>query len=136
MVLGGFHHAKDDRCRVAVALHDGQAVAGPPEKASGKMVLDEVADGLRKYRKETNPDKRIHRLEQLARTHDPRVAIVLGDLLGCADAGTRFDAAYIIWRHYNPVELRGPSSIVIIVARGWWEENEADLRRRANQLPQ
>jgi hypothetical protein len=37
----------------------GQAVAGPPEGMSGKMVFDEVADGLRKYRKEEDEEKRM-----------------------------------------------------------------------------
>ena len=34
---------------LALAL-PGKAVAGPPEGVSGKMVLDEAADGLRRYR--------------------------------------------------------------------------------------
>jgi hypothetical protein len=49
----------------------GQALAGPPEKWSGKIVFDEVADGLRKYRKETDTVKRIKWLEKLAPTRDP-----------------------------------------------------------------
>jgi len=59
----------------------GQAVAGPPEKSSAKMVLDEVADGLRKYRKEQDTEKRIRWLKKLAPTKDPRVAVALGDAL-------------------------------------------------------
>ena len=35
---------------LAVALSlPGKAVAGPPEGVSGKMVFDEVAEGLRRY---------------------------------------------------------------------------------------
>jgi hypothetical protein len=34
----------------ALALPPGEAIAGPPEGPSGRMVFDEVADGLRKYR--------------------------------------------------------------------------------------
>ena len=58
----------------------GNAVAGPPEKIHEKLVFDEVADGLRKYRKETDPEKRMERLEKLARSRDPRVAIVLASI--------------------------------------------------------
>ena len=39
------------------------------------MVLDEVADGLRQYRKEANPEKRVGWLKKLAPTRDPRVAV-------------------------------------------------------------
>jgi hypothetical protein len=55
--------------------------AGPPEGASGRMVLDEVADGLRRSSRATDDGKRIAYLERIAPTHDPRVAIFLGEML-------------------------------------------------------
>jgi hypothetical protein len=55
------------------------AVAGPPEGVSGRMVFDEVADGLRKCREEKDPEKRIRWLEKLATTGDPRVCVALWD---------------------------------------------------------
>ena len=54
---------------VLALLTPNRAVAGPPEGVSGKMVLDEVADGLRQYRKEKDQGKRVKLLERLA--HDP-----------------------------------------------------------------
>ena len=55
------------------------AAAGPPERVSGRMVFDEVAEGLRKYGKETDREKRIRWLRKLAPTGDVRVAVALGD---------------------------------------------------------
>jgi hypothetical protein len=117
-------------------LTPGEAAAGPSEGASGKMVLDEVVDGLRRYRAATNPATRIKWLEKLAPTGDPRVAVELYDFwfddtavdfdlrkralisLACSFArGTRFDDG------------------ICISVTEWWTENEADLRRRAAQLP-
>jgi hypothetical protein len=116
-------------------LPPGEA-AGPPVGASGKMVFDEVADGLRKYRTEKDAGKRFGRLDRLARTHDPRVGIVLGELLGGHDGDDRLEAAMVILRHFNPVEMQGPSAILrVLEAEDWWKHHEADLRRRAAQLP-
>jgi hypothetical protein len=58
-------------------LIPGQSVAGPPEEASGKMVLDDVAAGLRRYRREPDVRTRITLLKRLAATHDPRVGVAL-----------------------------------------------------------
>ena len=55
-----------------------QAVAGPPERVSGKMVLDEAADGLRRYRQATTPAERLAWLAKLAPTKDPRVTVCVG----------------------------------------------------------
>ena len=46
-------------------------MAGPPERASGEMVFDEVADGLRRYRSEKDETKRVEWLRQLAPTRAP-----------------------------------------------------------------
>jgi hypothetical protein len=55
----------------------GQIIlAGPPEGVSGRMVLDEVADGLRKFRKERNLVRCIECLKQLTPAQEPRVAEV------------------------------------------------------------
>jgi hypothetical protein len=69
----------------------GKALAGPPDGVAGKMVLDEVADGLRKYRKETDQPKRLKWLAQLAATHDMRVQVALVDAHRdpSTDTGTR-----------------------------------------------
>ncbi len=58
-------------------LSPGKALAGPPQGVSGKMVLDEVSEGLRKYRRETDGKKRIKWLTKLAPSRDPRVKAAL-----------------------------------------------------------
>jgi hypothetical protein len=117
---------------VLALLSPERAVAGPPEGASGKMVFDEVADGLRKYRKETEWRKRTRWLEKLAPTRDPRVAIALVE---AHPAGStvmvREDLLLMDYFVRGTRFHRGDSMNV----DGWWEANEADLRRRAAQLP-
>jgi hypothetical protein len=111
-----------------VLLSPGKGVAGPPAGSSGKMV-DEVADGLRRYRMEKDEEKRWAWLERLAPTKDPRVAIALYEaaaedsylnsvLARFFVQGTPFQKG----SHYHVTD--------------WWEANEANLRRRAKQLPQ
>src|SRR5262245_6895096 len=68
-----------------------QAVAGPPEKASGTMVFDTVGDGLRKYEQSNDPYRRAALLRRLAPTRDPRVAVALGE--GLADRAFPVSAA-------------------------------------------
>jgi hypothetical protein len=119
-----------------LALVPGRPVlAGPPEGVSGRMVLDKVVEGLMRYRHETDLDKRWDRLGELARTRDPRVAVVLGDLL---DHGTDADqqqaAVIFIVRYHGQKGLACLTGIVPPV-HAWWKKNEADLRRRAKQLP-
>ena len=122
-----------------------QSRAGPPDRASGQMVfVDEVADGLRQYRKEKDPEKRLARLQELGATGDPRVAMALveaannhnGDDLDC-------EAADELWWHYagpdaashRGIVNRGPASPPPGKSyRAWWKANEADVRRRAGQL--
>jgi hypothetical protein len=112
----------------------GKTVAGPPEGVSGEMVLDKVADGLLRYRLQTDPQKRRRWLKQLAPTKDPRVAVVLGEALAYADPD--YLAAYLLCQYYlsrdNPPS---PKWAAYLSAAEWWDANEADLRRRAKQLP-
>jgi hypothetical protein len=119
----------------------GQAVAAPPERTSGKMVLDKVADGLRKFRREKEDLKRGDYLIELARTRDYRVAVVLGELqeelyadLKAGRDGTDVGwvAHIMLYTYFTPRELGGVGSQVAFT---WWEANKADLRRRAKQLP-
>jgi hypothetical protein len=111
----------------------GRAVAGPPEGASGRMVFDEVADGLRKYRAEQDQEKRYERLRRLAPTHDPRIAVVLGESLDSQEDILCVVACRLLDQHF----VTGPKPPARRVHRvsDWWDAHEADLRRRAKQLP-
>lgn len=113
-----------------VALLPVPLAAGPPEGPSARMVFDEVADGLRQFRAEQDETKRVEWIGKLARTRDPRVAIAL------AGARTTFDvvgaqAHMMLAIYFVPPGMKSSEDIV----DAWWKENEADLRRRASQLP-
>jgi hypothetical protein len=116
-------------------LSPGKAVAGPPEGASGKVAFDEVADGLRKYRKEMDPDQRRERLVRLSRTRDPRVGIALGEALSDANPTLVYSAASL-YLDYFSTEVSGYRyRFPVELAREQWEKKAADLRRRAKHLP-
>jgi hypothetical protein len=116
-------------------LSSGRAVAGPPAGAGSAMKLDKVEDGLRQYRMEKDASKRFEHLDRLAQTHDPRVGLVLGDLLRSSEREDRLDAAILLWRHFNRVGYQGPSDILLMEVKDWWKDNGPDLRRRAARLP-
>jgi len=99
------------------------ATAGPPEGPSGRMVLDEVADGLRKCRAEQEPGKRFRWLERLAPTADPRVYVALLD----------FDYSDVP----QPERRERAREIVLVICgqSQWWGVDEDELRRRAKELP-
>jgi hypothetical protein len=109
----------------------GWAVAGPPEWPSGKMAFDTVADGLRKYRKEKDEERRVWWLHRLAPTHDPRVAVTLGEAMDRDHRlapDEQWHAKGLLLKYYAGPDWSGRVG-------AWWEQNEADLRRRAKQLP-
>jgi hypothetical protein len=127
-------------------LLPGQALAGPPEGVSGRMVLDEVADGLRCYRKETDPERRIAWLKRLAPYDDPRVVVALIDALGASsdDAISRESLCllgkYVLGMRVttgaeSPDERKRRLKEIGRALMDWLEENLADLRRRAKELP-
>jgi hypothetical protein len=111
------------------------AVAGPPVGVSGRMVLDEVAEGLRRYRQEKDPGNRAEWLKKLAPTHDPRVAIALGEALDDPGGCLGGPASWLLHDYYDigRIDPRAPGPDD--AAWRWWAKNEADLRRRANELP-
>jgi hypothetical protein len=112
-----------------LALVPAPAFAGPPERPSARMTFDEVADGLRKYRRQADVDRRIGWLERLAPTGDSRVAVALGEALAAPDsAEVQRRAGYLLCKYFCP-----PCDYDI--SRLWWRECEADLRRRAALLP-
>jgi hypothetical protein len=125
----------------------GKASAGPPEVVPGKMKLDEVAEGLKKYRWGTDTQKRIRWLQKLAPTHDPRVAVALWNAINSPQIDLTYNssqtAAKLLALHFGGKDEEDLDLLMIIdgeepkkAAIEWWHENEADLRRRAKQLPQ
>jgi hypothetical protein len=105
------------------------SVAGPPERPSGRMTCDEVADALLRCRKEKDPGRRRALLWELAPLRDPRVALALGEVLASSDYP--FPEIRLLADYHLPEQQRGSTDAVW----DWWRENEADLRRRARELP-
>jgi hypothetical protein len=112
-------------------LSPGRAVTGSPEGASGKMVLDGVEEGLRKYRTQRNESIRARHLEKLSETLDPRVMIAMGEALTDSSQEVRRAAADIIfYRYIGAVTLTVPSpEQVEKCARQWWVKNEGEIHR-------
>jgi hypothetical protein len=144
-------------------LLPGKTVAGPPDGASGRMVLDEVADGLRRYRQAKEMATRIAYLKRLALTRDPRVGVALWEAQGdpslelCLAATRAFAQEFArgerarAWKQAaDAFEARIPECEALgIDAREMWrhlngcgllDRDEADsvkdLYRRAAELPQ
>jgi hypothetical protein len=128
-------------------LSQGRALPGPPERATGKLMLvsDDVLEGLRNYRQEKDPKKRLAWLQTFGATGDPRVALALvdaannqnGDDLDC-------EAADVLWWYYaspDAASHRGRANSDVVSPppgkgfRPWWKANEADVHRRAARLP-
>ncbi len=111
--------------------------AGPPERVSAKMVLGSsghaVTNGLRQQR---TYEGRIHWLDTMAPTGDPRIAVALGRELEGDDTSSDIDVVVVrvIARNY----IRKPMSDVqkVHAAYKWWNKNKTDLRRRAKLLPE
>jgi len=125
-------------------LSPGRAVAGPSEEVSGKMVfVDKVADGLRRYRQEEEWEKRTQWLETLAPTRDPRVGVVLGELVEKYRAvgwmNAKMDRDIRLFNQYYGLKPPPAGKIRIDeldIAMCAWKAREVELRRRATQLPQ
>jgi hypothetical protein len=126
--------------------------AGPPERPSSRTERDEVWVGLRQFRAEKDWIKRAELIEELARTRDPRVAVVCGQALdarppvpifsswpvaaGAKENGPLLNsylASSLLERYYVPRDTKRAAERDRV--RIWWKEHEADLRRRAEQLP-
>jgi hypothetical protein len=123
-----------------VLLVPGQVVvAGPPERVSGRMVLDEVADGLRRYRMEKDEEKRAAWLFRLGDCRDARVVVVMGEGLSDPSEQIQHAATLGILRYadgpdYEDHLMGGPNPSTVW-AKKWWRLNEAELRRQAKKPP-
>jgi hypothetical protein len=112
-----------------VLLFQQTAVADAPATASGAMVVDAVAEGLRRYRSETDESRRRALLWKLAPTRDPRVALALGEVLASVDLP--YPEISLLAELYLPEAKRGSTDAVW----DWWREHEVELRRIAAGLP-
>jgi hypothetical protein len=112
---------------VALLLPAPVLRASPPEPADGRMALDEVADGLRRYHRGDGRDRAL--LRRLAPTRDPRVAVALGEVLTSSEFP--YQELALLAEFYLPEEMGRSTDAVW----DWWKQNEPDLRRRARELP-
>jgi hypothetical protein len=120
---------------LALMMVEPTCLAGPPGGPAGAMVIDTVADCLRQYRREKDPEKRIRCLEKLSATRDPRVAIALHELANdlSETERVRIEATFLLARKFiygSRFDWGGE-----VHTGEWWRANEAELRRRAKQLP-
>jgi hypothetical protein len=109
------------------------------------MVFDEVGMGLDRYRKEKDPAKRLARLTRLAPTKDPRVAVALwdaqfsfGDEPLPDEMRCQYEVCDLLCEHFvhsTRFHHRDASGSELFEVGKWWEANEAELRRRAKELP-
>ena len=111
-----------------------KAVASPPEMVGSAMTFDAVADGLRKYNKETNWKQRCRLLKRLAETGDPRVGLLLGEE-HLRENDPWSVVTRLLGEHFAgcPPTI-GPGERFSRVDT-WWSAHEPDLRRRAANLP-
>jgi hypothetical protein len=108
----------------------GEAFAGPPGRPSGKMVLavDEVQQAMRKARREPDPCKRLLIYCHVTQRRDPRIIIGACEIMMSLPLSTEvWEDARAVLRAYFIGTDEEPAV--------WWEKNQADLRRRAAQLP-
>jgi hypothetical protein len=107
----------------------------PPEAISGETVLDKVTEGLARFRRESDLEKRRAQLMQLAPIQDARVTVALVEaMLKADDLNWRMVLAYYIVTYHIPKVDWLPTKYDGVV-RIWWEKNERNVRQRAKPLP-
>jgi hypothetical protein len=131
---------------VLALLSPKEVVATPPQKVSGAMTFDTVADGLRKYHKETNVQRRVDWLTKLADTRDIRVQVALQDALRDPNKEVYWAALCLLGSRYlgatdpRTGRTQGERDALFrelaTVYRRWLEfGHAAAARRRAAHLP-
>jgi hypothetical protein len=113
---------------LALLLSPGSALASSPDRISGKMV-DVVAEGLRRYRQETDPIARAMCLRQLAPLLDPRVEVALAEALRDPYPAVRYTAVIKLRILYMPPD--GSVRCDEVAAVEWWKKNGTQIRKRA-----
>jgi hypothetical protein len=114
------------------------AVAGPPEAVSGKMVLDELTDKLTRVRVEKHPKRKLALVKELGPVRDARVTVALMEIVLKAqrEDPLLIDASCLLYQyHISDNDKATLTAIDWTLCRQWWEKHEAEVRRRASQLP-
>jgi len=93
-----------------------------------------LARGGHGYQKGKDQKKRIALLTKLAPSRDPRIAITLWEHADNRADDTRIEAIILLADHFVK-GTRFATDKGLLIGE-WWEANEAELRRRAKQLPQ
>jgi len=115
------------------------AAAGPPEGVSGRMVLDEVTDKLTRLRVEKDAKRKLALVKELGPVRDARVTVALMEIVLKAqrEDPLLIDASSLLYQYHIPDNDKiSLTAIDWTLCRQWWEKHEADVRRRAAQLPQ
>ena len=115
-----------------------QAVAGPPEGVSAKMVLDELTDKLTRLRVVKDPKRKLMLVKELGPVRDARVTVALMEIVLKAQRQDPWliDASSLLYQYHIPDSDKiSLTAIDWTLCRQWWEKHEADVRHRAAQLP-
>lgn len=121
-------------CAAAVLLLGSVALADAPRGVSTRAARDEVAEKVQRLRQETEPEKRLALVREIGRIPDPRVSVALMELVleltPKGDSPLLMEAAYFFVRHHIPPHEAPPTKFPRSAAI-WWEQHEAEVRRRA-----
>jgi hypothetical protein len=118
----------------ALVVSGRPVLAGPPEGPSGQMVLDEVTEALLKFRLEPDLKTRGAMIRRLGPVRDPRVTLALMEVAVDEDSPLHPLAGAMLVEYHIP-EKDYVTAKCWTIARPWCEKNEAEVRRRAKQLP-
>jgi hypothetical protein len=120
----------------AVHVVPAKAAAAPPPAVSSKHVLEPMTEKLIRLRLESDPKRKLALVRQLGPIRDARVTVALMEIVLKArqeDALLMY-ASSLLCEYHIPEKDLLPAKFWT-VCRLWWENNEADVRRRAKQLP-
>jgi hypothetical protein len=117
-------------------LPASRVVAGPPPAVSSQLVLEPVTEKLIRLRLESDPKRKLALVKQLGPIRDARVTVALMELVLNAqrEDAVLLHATFLLCKYHIPDKDVVPPKYWTL-CRLWWENNEADVRRRAKQLP-
>jgi len=121
---------------------------GPWETSKyGDFNVDEAAEALkdiprpwtlkkmlRLYQEEKKAERRVRLIYLMAVSHDPRVAVILGEGLTDSSVAVRIAAAVAMSEYYSHTPGVGGLEATFKFNQQWWRENEQLMRIRARAL--